>query len=206
MYPASKRKPEPFKPQRPSKVPRMSTTDSESWRPKKAAPAAARRPSKAQYNEDEDDGEGPGRPDALDSDSDDGLDEDPFATLAKRKAPVKPKAATSRRPPIDDDILDVRSSPPPGDPPPALSQSDETPQIPQPLLVRLLHEHFANRETKIDKHAVVVLQKYVEVFVREAIARTAMAKKERRDVDPDDAGWVDLEDLERIAPGLMLDF
>ncbi|KAF2860270.1 hypothetical protein K470DRAFT_72859 [Piedraia hortae CBS 480.64] len=72
--------------------------------------------------------------------------------------------------------------------------------IPQPLLIRLLHEHFKNKDTKIDKHAIVVLQRYIDVFVREAMARAAVGKEGEMDI------WLEKEDLERIAAGLMLDF
>ena len=92
----------------------------------------------------------------------------------------------------------------------APSQSDGTPAIPQPLLVRLLHEHFADKKTKIDKHAIQVLQKYFEVFLREAVARAKLRKKEdvekvggASDVD---ASWLELADLEKVAAGMLLDF
>lgn len=108
--------------------------------------------------------------------------------------------------------LDASASPPQDA---ALSQqstSSELPPttIPQPLLIRLLHEHFVDKQTRIDKHAVQVFQKYIEVFVREAIARTALAKREKvaRDGggDEEDARWLELEDLEGVAAGMMLDF
>ena len=47
------------------------------------------------------------------------------------------------------------------------------PQIPSKLLTRLLHHHFQNEKTKIAKDANTVVAKYVDVFVREAIARAA---------------------------------
>lgn len=87
---------------------------------------------------------------------------------------------------------------------------EDTPSIPQPLLVRLLHEHFAHKSTKIDKHAIEVLQKYFEVFVREAIARTSLQKKQDAEkgggVHELDVEWLELEDLEKVAAGMMLDF
>lgn len=89
------------------------------------------------------------------------------------------------------------------------TQSDETPSIPQPLLLRLLHEGFADKNTKIDTHAIQVYQKYIEVFVREAIARTQLEKQqaaERGEVSEMEGGWLDLEDLEKVAAQLLLDF
>ncbi|EME47162.1 hypothetical protein DOTSEDRAFT_125145 [Dothistroma septosporum NZE10] len=90
------------------------------------------------------------------------------------------------------------------------TQSDSTPSIPQPLLLRLIHEGFADKNTKIDKQAIQVFHKYVEVFVREAIARTRAEKEEAAErgevATQSDVGWLEVEDLEKVAPGLVLDF
>lgn len=89
------------------------------------------------------------------------------------------------------------------------TQSDDTPSIPQPLLLRLLHEGFADKNTKIDKHAIQVFQKYIEVFAREAIAEAQLEKRqaaERGEVSEMEGGWLEVEDLEKVAGGLMLDF
>lgn len=71
-----------------------------------------------------------------------------------------------------------------------------------------------------------MVQQYVEIFVREMIARCVAEKKERKkrkekekekdegdeemrmddDDDDDDVGWLDLEDLEKVGVGMMLDF
>ena len=56
-----------------------------------------------------------------------------------------------------------------------------------------------------------MLEKYFEVFVRETIARASLRKQEDaekagRDDDAVDAGWLDLEDLEKVSAGMMLDF
>lgn len=99
------------------------------------------------------------------------------------------------------------------------------PSIPQPLLLRLLHEGFHHKDTKIDTRALGMVQQYVEIFVREMIARCVAEKKERMerkekqkekgegdeemrmdDDDDDDVGWLDLEDLEKVGVGMMLDF
>ncbi|WPH03516.1 centromere protein x [Acrodontium crateriforme] len=90
-----------------------------------------------------------------------------------------------------------------------LSQQNEIPRPSQPLILRLLHEAFANKSTTIDKHAIEVLQKYLEVFVREAIARSAQAKEakvERGEAKWDDRAWLEVEDLESVVAGLVLDF
>lgn len=71
-----------------------------------------------------------------------------------------------------------------------------------------------------------MVQQYAEIFVREMIARCVAEKKERKkrkekekekekgdeemrmedDDDDDDVGWLDLEDLEKVGVGMMLDF
>lgn len=52
------------------------------------------------------------------------------------------------------------------------------PKIPAKLLTRLLHHHFQNDKTKVAKDANTVVAKYVDVFVREAIARAAFERAE----------------------------
>lgn len=47
------------------------------------------------------------------------------------------------------------------------------PTIPPKLLTRLLHQNFSNEKTKVAKDANSIVAKYVDVFVREAIARAA---------------------------------
>ncbi|CAI6096985.1 unnamed protein product [Clonostachys chloroleuca] len=59
--------------------------------------------------------------------------------------------------------------------------------IPKELLTRLLHEFFTKDATRISRDANAAVGKYVDVFVREAIARTAV------------------EDLEKATPQLLLD-
>lgn len=52
------------------------------------------------------------------------------------------------------------------------------PKIPSKLLTRLLHHHFQSEKTKVAKDANNVVAKYVDVFVREAIARATYEKAE----------------------------
>ncbi|PKX93675.1 CENP-X/MHF2 family protein [Aspergillus novofumigatus IBT 16806] len=52
------------------------------------------------------------------------------------------------------------------------------PAIPPKLLTRLLHHHFKSEKTKIAKDANEVVAKYVDVFVREALARAAYERAE----------------------------
>lgn len=56
--------------------------------------------------------------------------------------------------------------------------SSTDPVIPPKLLTKLLHHHFQNDKTKVAKDANGVVAKYVDVFVREAIARAAYERAE----------------------------
>jgi hypothetical protein len=49
--------------------------------------------------------------------------------------------------------------------------------IPNELLTRLLHEFFAKDATRMSKDANAAVGKYMDIFVREAIARTAVEKQ-----------------------------
>jgi hypothetical protein len=267
-YPASKRKPPPFKPQRPSQVPRVASTNSEGpSRPlsrtpsasvaatSKTNPVAAKRSNSdfapvgrgifgrvgaaggkrkgraIEDDEDEDEYEiedtaskrskATGKDGVVDSDDD--LADDPLT--AKPKAPP-PKAPPKRgRPPIrkepapleisdDEDGDDNARLSNPGSPngeidPPVPSQSSEIPSIPRALLLRLMHEHFDSKDTKIDKHALAVLEKYFEIYVRETIARSLLAKKDavdERAASQSDEDWLEKSDLEKVVAGVVMDF
>ena len=55
-------------------------------------------------------------------------------------------------------------------------EQEEQNTIPPELLTRLLHEFFEKDGTRISKDANVAVAKYMDIFVREAIARTAVEK------------------------------
>ncbi|KAK0737296.1 CENP-S associating centromere protein X-domain-containing protein, partial [Apiosordaria backusii] len=75
-------------------------------------------------------------------------------------------------------------------------EEDERESIPPDLLSRIVHELFEHKETKITKDANNALSGYIDVFVREAIARAAQKRR---------GGFLEVEDLEKIAPQLVLD-
>ncbi|KAF4507225.1 hypothetical protein G6O67_005887 [Ophiocordyceps sinensis] len=84
-----------------------------------------------------------------------------------------------------------------GEPEPeAGEQAEADKSIPKDLLTRVLHELFAKDATRISRDANAAVGKYVDVFVREAIARAAVDKR---------SGFLEVEDLEKIAPQLLLD-
>lgn len=72
---------------------------------------------------------------------------------------------------------------------PAPSQdAEDQPPIPPKLLNRLLHEGFEDEDMRIGKEAMAVAGKYVETFVREALAR---AMYEREEADREEGGGGD---------------
>ncbi|KAL4970291.1 CENP-X/MHF2 family protein [Aspergillus stella-maris] len=77
------------------------------------------------------------------------------------------------------------------------------PLIPPKLLTKLVHHHFKNEKTKIAKDANGVVAKYIDVFVREAVARAAF---ERAEGGAGGDGFLEVEDLEKMGPQLAMDF
>ncbi|KAK7949006.1 CENP-S complex- centromere protein X [Apiospora aurea] len=75
---------------------------------------------------------------------------------------------------------------------------DEDPPktIPPELLTRILHTCFEKEGTRISKDANKAVAQYMDIFVRESIARVALEKE---------AGFLEVEDLEKVAPQLLLD-
>ena len=266
-YPPSKQKPPPFKPQRPSQVPRVTSTNSEpASRPLSRTPStnvagtsktngngakkttsgfvpvgsgmfgrvgtagAKRKGTVIEDDDDEDEIEDTSNKKNKPSDkdisdlSDDSLADDPLTARPRKQSPPKPKALAKRgpgRPPARKEVSPVAisddeddSSGEPTSPDDALgapipSQSGDIPSIPRALLLRLMHEHFASKETKIDKHALAVLEKYFEIYIREAIARSLLAKKEDVEIgaaSQSEERWLEKSDLEKIVAGVVMDF
>ncbi|KAI8631001.1 CENP-S associating centromere protein X-domain-containing protein [Xylariaceae sp. FL1651] len=75
-------------------------------------------------------------------------------------------------------------------------EEDAQKTIPSDLLTRILHEFFEKDSTRISKDANKAVAKYMDIFVREAIARTAVEKEN---------GFLEVEDLEKVAPQLLMD-
>ncbi|KAH8699139.1 CENP-S associating centromere protein X-domain-containing protein [Talaromyces proteolyticus] len=80
------------------------------------------------------------------------------------------------------------------------------PAIPPKLLTKLLHQHFQNKKTKITKDANEVVAKYMDIFVREALARAAYERTEGGGGNSAIDGFLEVEDLEKLAPQMTLDF
>ncbi|KAH8819194.1 CENP-S associating centromere protein X-domain-containing protein [Xylogone sp. PMI_703] len=88
---------------------------------------------------------------------------------------------------------------------PAPQREEPQATIPPKLLGRLLHEFFKHDNTRINQDAGVAIGRYMETFVREALARAAFAK-EGEDGERDGSEFLEVEDLEKLAPQLLLDF
>ncbi|KAF1995732.1 hypothetical protein P154DRAFT_538587 [Amniculicola lignicola CBS 123094] len=74
--------------------------------------------------------------------------------------------------------------------------------VPKKLLSRLLYEGFEDQSMKINQGAFDLFAMYIDTFVREAIARAHYDKEKTGDDD----GFLQVEDLEKLAPKLVLDF
>lgn len=90
-------------------------------------------------------------------------------------------------------------------PPPALPvrDSEDIPGIPAALLTRIAHSHFQHADTGLSAAGQAALGRYVDIFVREAVARAAEVQRKR---EGEGDIWLDAADLETIAPGLLMDF
>ncbi|KAK0639150.1 CENP-S associating centromere protein X-domain-containing protein [Cercophora newfieldiana] len=76
------------------------------------------------------------------------------------------------------------------------SEEETRTTVPPELITRVLHEFFTKEGTRITRDANEAVVKYVDVFVREAIARTAAERGE---------GFLEVEDLEKVTPQLLMD-
>ncbi|KAK4038149.1 mitochondrial carrier domain-containing protein [Parachaetomium inaequale] len=75
-------------------------------------------------------------------------------------------------------------------------EDEDREKIPGELLTRVLHAFFEREGTRITRDANAAVGRYVDVFVREAIARAAVERE---------GGFLEVEDLEKIAPQLLMD-
>ncbi|EXJ90052.1 hypothetical protein A1O3_03120 [Capronia epimyces CBS 606.96] len=95
---------------------------------------------------------------------------------------------------------------------PRISKSVSGPSttaMPAALIHRIMHSQFmAPDQTNISTDARALFATYVEIFVKEAIRRCVDEKKDRQGVGEAavDSGWLEVEDLERVATQLCLDF
>lgn len=120
-----------------------------------------------------------------DAESDDGDTEDEVPvrqpvkkSRAKGKAPVPARKEKESDIEMDSDAVSEDEAPAP---PPARKVTkertlDAAMPIPPKLLTRILWEGFEDKEMKIGKEAMSVVGKYIETFVREAVARAVFER------------------------------
>lgn len=107
-----------------------------------------------------------------------------------------------------DDVLsdDLMEDMPPPKPTRTVEPVATAHPIPAPLLARLLHENFEDPNTQIQKGAMTLTGRYMEIFVREALARAKYERARSTRNDGISDGFLQVEDLEKLAPQLVLDF
>jgi hypothetical protein len=91
----------------------------------------------------------------------------------------------------------------------ALLQDDPNEHsISRALITRILVSGFQDKNTKIGKEALGIVEMYMRLFIKESIARTRQEAKNKDGVSLVDISddWLQVDDLEKIAPQLILDF
>lgn len=83
--------------------------------------------------------------------------------VRRKSAPAKPQPISS-----DSSSDEEQSSQSP-----EAKSEDPSLKIPPKLLTKLLHHHFEHEQTRIGQDANALVGKYMETFVREALARAA---------------------------------
>lgn len=92
----------------------------------------------------------------------------------------------------------------------ASSSTEASASIPPDLLTKLLHEFFEHAETRMSRDANALVAKYMETFVKEAIARAAIERNESNDssdkflevrtICRGGEGWLDGDELDPNQP------
>ena len=100
------------------------------------------------------------------------------AASRRKSAPAKPQSISSS---VSSDEEAEAQSPEVEasditDDAPLLQSEDSASKIPPKLLTKLLHHHFEHEKTRIGKDASALLGKYMDTFVREALARAAFER------------------------------
>lgn len=103
------------------------------------------------------------------------------ASKAAKAATPRRKSAPARAPSFSSSSSQEQDLPSDVDASEAIippATQDPPPTIPPKLLTRLLHHHFEGEKTRISKDANALVGKYMETFVREALARAAYERSE----------------------------
>jgi CENP-S associating Centromere protein X len=80
--------------------------------------------------------------------------------------------------------------------------------ISRALITRILFSGFQDKNTKIGKEALGIVEMYMRLFVKESIARTRQEAKNKDGASLENSSddWLQVDDLEKVAPQLILDF
>ncbi|KAL8993357.1 MAG: hypothetical protein Q9169_006409 [Polycauliona sp. 2 TL-2023] len=81
--------------------------------------------------------------------------------------------------------------------------------IPPKLMTKALYHHLEKVEgdkIKIGKEANALVGQYFDTFIREAIARAAGERAKADEIAGTGDGFLEVEDLEKLVPQLLLDF
>ncbi|KAH8749785.1 CENP-S associating centromere protein X-domain-containing protein [Hyaloscypha sp. PMI_1271] len=127
--------------------------------------------------------------DAEEEDSDDPFASQPRPSTSKSRHPSTTNQARTK----EEEEEDAHAA--------GLDERKE--HIPDDLLAVVLSRFFRERGgggTRMSRDAVRAVGRYMDTFVREGVARGAWAGEERGN------GVLEVEDLERLAPQLLLDF
>jgi hypothetical protein len=110
-----------------------------------------------------------------DSDDSDELENTP-PKKKRRRETIRDDEEEAEDQERDEDVSEEEAAPARKEP--RKVQVDDEPAIPQKLLTRLLYEGFEDKNMKIGKEAMTVVGKYMETFVREALARAVYEREE----------------------------
>lgn len=119
--------------------------------------------------------------------------DDPFASQPRPSTSKSRRPSTTNQARIKKEEEDAHAA--------GLDERKE--HIPDDLLAVVLGRFFRERGsggTRMSRDAVRAVGRYMDTFVREGVARGAWAGEERGN------GVLEVEDLERLAPQLLLDF
>jgi hypothetical protein len=108
-----------------------------------------------------------------DEDSDE-LDDTPPKKKQKRRETISEDEDEGQ----DEQEDELEAEPQPVRKEPRKVRNDDGPAIPQKLVTRLLYEGFEDKNMKIGREAMAVVGKYMETFVREALARAVYEREE----------------------------
>ncbi|KAI9052203.1 hypothetical protein LZ554_003562 [Drepanopeziza brunnea f. sp. 'monogermtubi'] len=133
-----------------------------------------------------------------DNDNDDD-DDDPFSSQPPRERLSKSKKTNAN---ADSSYVRALDEP-----------AEARASIPTDLINVLLHSFFKQPGSRITKDANAAVARYIETFVREGVARAEWARENGWEGDGEggvnaggNGGYLEVEDLERAAPQLILDF